>query len=89
MVYIPECKQQLRNYEIIHVDTCTRSHTLNLGCSVINLREPRNIIINNLDVILHGFMLQIFYTLVFRVKRLNNRTGSVRFNSENRGINNT
>jgi len=29
-------------------------------------------IINDLDVILHDFMLQIIYITVFRVKRLNN-----------------
>jgi len=40
MVYIPECKQQLRTfkytrrYEILH--------TLNLGCSFITLRELYN-----------------------------------------------
>ena len=40
---------------------------------LIFLWESRAII-NNLDVILHGIMLQIIYTMVFRVKRLNNRT---------------
>ena len=36
MVYIPECKQQLRTYryEIVH--------TLNMDCSFITLREPCN-----------------------------------------------
>ena len=42
MVYIPECKQQLRLSEI-------------------------HAIINDLDVILHGFMLQIIYTTVFKL----------------------
>jgi hypothetical protein len=32
------------------------------------------LIINYLDVILHGFMLQLIYTTVFRVKRLSNLT---------------
>ena len=31
-------------------------------------------IINDLDVILHGFMLQIIYTTGFRVKRLSKLT---------------
>jgi len=37
MVYIPKCKQlwnNTRRYEILH--------TLNLGCSFINLRDPCN-----------------------------------------------
>ena len=45
-------------------------HILNLGCRGI---------INDLDVIVHGFMLQITYITVFSVKRL--------ANVENRGIN--
>ena len=40
---------------------------------VLLLSESRTII-NDLDVILHGFLLQIIYTTVFRVKQLNNRT---------------
>jgi hypothetical protein len=36
---------------------------------VLLLSESRTII-NDLDVILHGFLLQIIYTTVFRVKRL-------------------
>jgi hypothetical protein len=35
-------------------------------------------IINDLDVILHGFMLHIIYTTVFRVKRFNNLTLHIR-----------
>jgi hypothetical protein len=33
-----------------------------MGCSFISLRETT--IINNIDVILHGFMLQIIYTTI-------------------------
>ena len=63
MVYIPE--QQLNNYEIKHADT--RYCTLKIW-AVLLLSEGRAII-NDLDVILHGFMLQSMYTTVFRVKR--------------------
>ena len=40
MVYIPECKQQLRTMN----NTCRYEilHTLNLGCTFITLREPCN-----------------------------------------------
>jgi hypothetical protein len=41
MVYIPECKQQLMNYEIIHTDT-RYCPVLYLGCSFITLRDPCN-----------------------------------------------
>ena len=65
-------------------------HTLNLGCIFITLRESRAAI-NDLDVILHGCMLQIIYTMVFHVTRLNNLALHIRlfnpFNSKNRGIN--
>jgi hypothetical protein len=44
---------------------------------VLLLLESRSII-NDLDVILHGFMSQIIYSTVFRVKRLNNLTIRVR-----------
>jgi len=57
-----------RRYEILH--------TLNLDCSFITLRERA--VINNLDVILYGFMLQIIYTTVFPVERFNNLKLSVR-----------
>jgi hypothetical protein len=44
-------------------------------------------IINDLDVILSGFILQIIYTIVFPVKRLNNLTLHVRlFNRLTRKI---
>jgi hypothetical protein len=62
MVYKPECKQQLR--------------TLNLGCSL--LLSENCAIINDVDVLLHGFMLHIIYTTIFRAKRLNNFMGHVR-----------
>jgi hypothetical protein len=39
MVYIPECKQQLMNYEIIHTDM-RYCPVLYLGCSFITLRDP-------------------------------------------------
>jgi len=44
---------------------------------VVLLSESRAII-SDLDVILHGFILQIIYTTVFRVKRLNNFTLRIR-----------
>jgi hypothetical protein len=46
--------------------------------AVVLIFSENHAIINELDVILHGFMLQIIYATVFRVKLLN---------SENRGIN--
>jgi len=46
---------------------------------VLLLSESRAIINDDdLDVILHGFMLQIIYIMVFRVKRINNLTFRVR-----------
>jgi hypothetical protein len=39
--------------------------------AVVLLLSESCAVINDLDVILHGFMLQIIYTTVFRVKRLN------------------
>jgi hypothetical protein len=51
-----------RRYEIFH--------TLNLDCSFITLIEP----CNDLDVILHGVMLQTIYTTVFRDKGLDHLT---------------
>ena len=41
MVYIPECKQQLMNYEIIYTDT-RYCPVLYLGCSFNTLRDPCN-----------------------------------------------
>jgi len=41
MVYIPECKQQLKNYEIIH-QKYGIFHALNLGFGSIILRQPCN-----------------------------------------------
>jgi len=41
-------------------------YTLYLGCNVLVLLE-RRAIINDLDVILHGFMLQIIYTTFFEL----------------------
>jgi hypothetical protein len=74
MVYIPECNQD-KNYEIIHADM--RYCTLIIW-SVVLLLSESSAIINDLNVILHGFMLQIIYTMVFRVKRLNNLTLHIR-----------
>jgi hypothetical protein len=51
-------------------------HTLNLGCSL--LLSENCAIINDVDVLLHGFMLHIIYTTIFRAKRLNNFMGHVR-----------
>ena len=39
--------------------------------ALILLLSERRAIINDLDVILHGFMLDITYTTIFRAKRLN------------------
>jgi hypothetical protein len=53
---------------------------------VVLLLSESHPIINDLDVILHGFMLQIIYTTVF--PELNNLTLHVQlFNSENRDTN--
>ena len=41
---------------------------------VVLLLTDSSTIINDLDVILHGFMLQIINTMVFWIKRLNNLT---------------
>jgi hypothetical protein len=61
MVYIPECKQQLSNYEIMHAYEIL--HTLNVDCSFITLREScNNQRPTNVDEILNGFMLQIILT---------------------------
>ena len=61
MVYIPECKQQ--NYQIIH--PYTRYFTLKILAVILLLSESRAII-NDLDEISHGFMLQIIYTMPYR-----------------------
>ena len=42
-------------------------HFRNMGCTILLPSESRAII-NDLDLILHGFMLQIIYTTIFRVK---------------------
>ena len=52
------------NYEIIHADTKYCKHE---NWDVVLLLSDSRAIINDLDVILHGFMLQIIYTTVFRV----------------------
>jgi len=46
--------------------------TLEIWAVVLLLSESRALI-NDLYVMLHGFMLQIIYTTIFRVNRLNNR----------------
>ena len=61
-----------QNYEIIHADI--RDCTLNLGCIFITLRESCYTQLPRCDTVLHGFMLQIIYSTVFRVKRVNNLT---------------
>ena len=67
--------------EIIHADT--KYCTIQIWAVVLLLSES-HAIINNLDVILHGFMLQIIYTTVFRVKQLNNRTWTLHVRLFNR-----
>ena len=44
--------------------------------AVVLLLTGSRAIINDLDVILHGFMLQIIHIMVFQVKRLNNLSRS-------------
>ena len=53
-----------KNYKIIHADEryCTR-------WAVALLLSESRAIINDLDVILHGFILQIIYITFFLVKR--------------------
>jgi hypothetical protein len=53
MVYIPECKAIAKNYGITHD---MRYSTLEI-CAVVLLLSESRAIINDLDVILHGFML--------------------------------
>ena len=52
-----------------HADTkyCTL-----LIWALVLLLSVSHAIINDLDVILHGFMLQVIYSTIFLVKRLNN-----------------
>jgi hypothetical protein len=52
-------------------------------CAVVLLLSESRAIINDLDVILHGFMLQVIYTTVFRVtvKRLSNLRLRVRLSN--------
>ena len=64
MVYIPECKQQLRTMKWY-------THIRDIAHFKVLLLPESRAIINDLDMILHGLMLQIFYTTV-RVK-LGNR----------------
>ena len=47
--------------------------------AVVLLLSESHAIINDLDVILHGFMLQIISTTVSQVKRLSNLIHHVRF----------
>jgi len=60
-----------KNYELIHTEM--RYCTLYIWVVVLLLSQSCAII-NDLDVILHGFMLQIIYTTVFQVIWLNNLT---------------
>ena len=62
MVYIPKSKQQIRTMK-------SYTQIRNIAHWTVLLSESRAII-NDLHVILHGFMLQIIYTTVFRVKWL-------------------
>jgi len=63
MCYIPYRKQQLRTIKYYTQILYT------LIWAVALLLSESHVIINDLDVILHGFMLQIIYTTVFLVKR--------------------
>ena len=72
-----------KNFDIIHVQcTCTCRyeilHTLNLGCSFITLREPCNKQRPRYDIAWLHVNLQIIYSTVFQVKRLNNLVLHVR-----------
>jgi len=60
-----------KNYEIIHADT--KDCTLQIWAVVLLLSECRAII-NDLEVIVHGFMLQIIYTTIFLFNRLTRKT---------------
>jgi hypothetical protein len=78
MAYIPYTATA-KNYEILHADTkyCTLLHW-----DVVVLLSESPAIINDLDVIVHGLMLQIIYTTDFRAKRLHNLVFHIRlFNS--------
>jgi hypothetical protein len=61
MYYLPLIFLNVSNYEIIHADT--RYCTLYIWAVVLLISEILAII-NDLDVILHGFVLQIIYTTV-------------------------
>ena len=56
---------------MIHTDT---RHCTLLIWAVVLLLSKSCAIINDLDVKLHDFMLQIIYTMIFCVKWLNNLT---------------
>jgi len=60
MVYIPECKKTAKN-------TDTSNCAPKIWAVVLLLSESR-VIINDLDVILYGFMLDIIYITVFELK---------------------
>jgi hypothetical protein len=78
LAYTPECKNVSNSYELWN-NTLRYEilHTLNLSCSFY--------IINDIDVILHGLMVEIIYTTVFRVKMLNKIALVIRlFNGLNR-----
>jgi hypothetical protein len=63
MVYIPKCKQQLRTMK-----EYTQIRDIAHSKSGVKLYYSKSsAIINDLDVILNGFMLQIIYTMVFWV----------------------
>ena len=72
MCYIPYCKQYLRT--IIYYTQILYT----LIWSLVVLLSESHAIINDLDVIVHGFMLQIIYTTVLRVKWIRNLTPRVR-----------
>jgi hypothetical protein len=50
-------------YEVICADT-NKLHTLEIWAVLFYCSQESRAIINDLDLILHGFMLQIIYTTV-------------------------
>jgi hypothetical protein len=50
MIYIPECKQQLRKELRNNTQRYEILYTLNMGCSFITLREPCNNLGHRYDI---------------------------------------
>ena len=78
---------QLTLYNNTPNNTIVNAAFISCSWAVVLLLSESSAIIDDLDVILHGFMLQIIYTTVFRVKWLNNLMLCVRlFNCLTRKI---